>query len=85
MQKHTNDPDFFSFYIAQPTAILTNGVSEEDVIEELMESFLFPVAIIRDKEHPFFKETVMRLEAQGVKQKVVSIILFVGYHKEYLS
>jgi hypothetical protein len=64
---------------------LSEGVTEEEVIEELQESCLFPIVIIRDSSNPFFKSTVRSIKAQGVQQKVLSIILPIGYHKEFLT
>jgi len=85
MQKHINYTDFFTFFLSQPIAILSEGVTEEEVIEELQESCLFPIVIIRDSSNPFFKSTVRSIKAQGVQQKVLSIILPIGYHKEFLT
>ncbi len=85
MQKPINYTDFFTFFLSQPIVILSGGVTEEEVIEELQESCLFPIVIIRDLSNPFFRSTIRTMKAQGVQQKVLSIILPIGYHKEYLS
>ena len=85
MQKHINYTDFFTFFLSQPIAILSEGVTEEEVIEELQESCLFPIVIIRDSNNPFFRSTVRTMKAQGVQQTVLSIILPIGYHKEFLT
>ena len=85
MQRPINYTDIFTFFLSQPIAILSGGVTEEEAIQELQESCLFPITIIRDSNNPFFKATVRNIKAQGVQQKVLSIILPIGYHKEYLS
>jgi hypothetical protein len=85
MQKHINYTDFFTFFLSQPIAILSGGVTEEEAIQELQEFCLFPITIIRDPKNPFFRATIRNMQAQGVQQRVLSIILPIGYHKEFLS
>ena len=85
MQKPINYTDFFTFFLSQPIAILSGGVTEEEAIEELEEFCLFPITIIRDSKNPLFKSTVKSMKAQGVQQKVLSIILPIGYNKEFIS
>lgn len=85
MQKLINYTDFFQFFLSQPIAILSGGVTEQEAIQELQECCLFPITIIRDPNNPFFRATIRNIKAQGVKQKVLSIILPIGYNRQFLS
>lgn len=85
MQKAINYTDIFTFFLAQPIAVLRGGISEAEIIQELQAHFLFPLSCIKDKKNPFFIATAEGLKAQGVRQKLKSIILPIGYTKQFLA
>jgi len=85
MQKPINYTDFFTFFLAQPIAVLVGGATEKEILEELEFNELFPLSFIREKSNPYFKATAIALKAQGVTQKLKFIIIPIGYTKEYLT
>jgi len=85
MQKPINYTDFFTFFLAQPIAVLVGGATKKEILEELENNFLFPLSFIKEKNNPYFKATAIALKAQGVTQKLKFIIIPIGYTKEYLT
>lgn len=82
MQKPISYTDIFTFALYQPVAILENGYSLREVERDLMESNIFPLSYIRDKNNPVFKQTEEHFKKSGIKQKLLMIILPIVYTKE---
>lgn len=84
MQKPINYTDFFVFYIHVPVAIFQD-LTDEEIIKDCFEMGAFPLSIIRNKKHPLFISLSENFKRKGIKQKLKSIILTIGYNKEFLS
>jgi hypothetical protein len=82
MQKPINYTEFFTFHLYQPIAILEGGTSLKEVEKELMESNIFPLSYIKDKNNPVFKKTEEHFKKSGITQKIIIIILPFVYTKE---
>jgi hypothetical protein len=84
MQKPINYLDFFQFFIHIPVAVFED-ISDEQILEDCLEMTAYPIAIIKDDNHPLFIRLAEDFKRKGVTQELKSIILAIGYNKPYLS
>jgi hypothetical protein len=79
-----NYTDFFQFFIHIPVAIFED-MKDDKIMEDCFEMAAYPLFIIKNKNHPLFVRLAEDFKRKGVTQELKSIILAIGYHKEYLS
>lgn len=84
MQKHINYTDFFTFYIHIPVAIFED-LTDAEISIDCFEMGAYPLSIIKDKKHPLFIRLTEDFKRKGVTQNLKSIVLAVGYNKDFLS
>lgn len=79
-----NYTDFFQFFLHMPVAIFED-LTDAEINKDCYEMGAFPLSIIRNKKHPLFIKLVEDFKRKGVTQNLESIVLAIGYHKEFLS
>jgi hypothetical protein len=67
-----------------PVAIFED-LTDAEINKDCYEMGAFPLSIIRNKKHPLFIKLVEDFKRKGVTQNLESIVLAIGYHKEFLS
>jgi hypothetical protein len=76
--------DFFQFFLHIPVAVFEE-ISDKEILEDCLEMEAYPIVIIRNRRHPLFIRLAEDFKNKGVTQELKSIILAVGYNKQYLS
>jgi len=76
--------DIFQFFLHVPIAIFEN-LSDEEILEDCIDSSAFPIVIIKDSNHTLFKKLSEQFESKGVTQTLKSVVLAIGYNKPYLA
>jgi hypothetical protein len=79
-----NYTEFFTFYVHVPVAIFEE-ITDAEINRDCYEMGVFPLSIIRNKKHPLFIRLTEDFKRKGVIQNLKSIVLAIGYHKEFLS
>lgn len=79
-----NYTDFFQFFLHIPVAVFEE-ISNEQILEDCLEMAAYPIAIVKDSNHPLFIKLEKDFKRKGVTQELKSIILAIGYNKSYLS
>jgi hypothetical protein len=67
-----------------PVAIFEE-ITDAEIKLDCYEMGAYPLSIIRDKKHPLFIRLSQEFKRKGVIQNLKSIVLAIGYHKEFLS
>ena len=84
MQKPINYTEFFAFYIHIPVAIFED-LTDAEISKDCYEMGAYPLSIIRNKKHPLFIRLTKDFKRKGITQNLESIVLAIGYHKEFLT
>ena len=84
MQKAISYTDMFHFFLHIPVAIFED-LNDNQIIQDCFEMEAYPLSIIRDNRHPLFIRLCEDFKRKGVTQELKSIVLAVGYTKQFLS
>lgn len=84
MQRAINYTDMFHFFLLIPVAIFED-LNDNQIAQDCFEMEAYPLSIIKNKKHPLFIRLCEDLKRKGVTQELKSIVLAVGYTKQFLS